>query len=148
MALNKEHIIQELHKLVDNAKVAECPTFFNDERLEDAFLMPETDSEGYSDIIPVISHSYSYGKDEEGVLILSKGSADITSRLYTKYLDSEALVWDSAEERLFLYMPDPEEPRVAFKGSRWQFAKRLKHKDGLLCLRDIYYEYLEHNKAV
>ena len=40
--------------------------------------------------------------------------------------DEEVLVWDSVKEELFLYVPDPNGPRVAFKGSKWQFAKRLK----------------------
>ena len=121
----------------------ECPFIFNDELLEDAFKFPELDENGYSDSIPTIWNDYGYGKDEDGVLIITRKSASIGSNLYSKYLDEEAIVWDSINERLLFYIPDPEEPRMAFKGSAWQTAKRLKPEYKYdLALRDIYCELM------
>ena len=133
--------------MIANAKEPTTPDFLNDDRLEDAFLTPETDNEGYSPEIPAIWNDYGYGKYPDGVLFITLKSASIKSSLYSKYLDQEALVWDSIKERLLLYVPDSEEPRMAFKGSAWQFAKRLKPEyDKFMSLRDIYEEYLESLK--
>ena len=139
MTNDKEKLLKELQNLIKDAKTPECPTFFNDERLQDAFKEPVTDPEGYCDPIPAIWNDYGYGKDADGVLFISSKSATIESRLYSKYLDCEALVWDSAKQRLLYYAPDPENPKVAFKGSLWQFAKRLKPEyEDCISLRDIY----------
>ncbi len=139
MPIDKERILKQLQEMAQNAKALECPKFFDDERFEDAFLVPETDEEGYSESIPAIYGDYGYGKYSDGVLFITLKSASLETRLYSKYLDSEALVWDSVSERLLLYVPDPIEPRVAFKGSRWQFAKRLKPEyEDCISLKDIY----------
>ena len=147
MTIDKERILKQLQEMAQNAKVSEYPKFFDDERFEDAFLVPETDEEGYSESIPAIYGDYGYGKYSDGVLFITLKSASLETCLYSKYLDSEALVWDSISERLLLYVPDPTEPKIAFKGSRWQFAKRLKPEfEDYITLRDVYYEYLENLK--
>lgn len=147
MPLDRDKLFKQFQEMIANAKEPVIPDFLNDARLEDAFLTPEIDSEGYSPEIPAIWSDYGYGKYPDGVLFITLKSAFIKSSLYSKYLDEEALVWDSFKERLLLYVPDPEEPRMAFKGSAWQFAKRLKPEfDEFLTLRDIYNEYLESLK--
>ena len=143
MPLDRDKLLKQFEEMITNAKEPTTPDFLNDDRLEDAFLTPETDNEGYSPEIPAIWNDYGYGKYPDGVLFITLKSASIKSSLYSKYLDEEALVWDSIKERLLLYVPDPEEPRMAFKGSAWQFAKRLKPEyDEFMSLRDIYEEYL------
>ena len=88
--------------MIANAKEPTTPDFLNDDRLEDAFLTPETDNEGYSPEIPAIWNDYGYGKYPDGVLFFTLKSASIKSSLYSKYLNEEALVWDSIKERLLL----------------------------------------------
>lgn len=140
---NKEEIISKLKEIVSNAQEPICPDVLLDERLEDAFKISETDEEGYSEEVPIIWQDYGYGKMEDGTLVIMRRSASFVSRLYTKYLDEEALVWDQYKERLLLYLPDENEPRMGFKGSTWWFAKKLKPEYKLTCsLRDIYKEYL------
>ena len=142
-----EELLAEVKQRAANAPPITCPVFLCDDRLEDAWKAPECDEEGYSESIPAIYNDYSYGKDDNGIMILSLKSATLETRLYSKYLDEEALVWDSLKERLLLYVPNPKEPRIAFKGSRWLFAKRLKqeYKD-LITLRDVYYEIMEEKQ--
>ena len=123
MTTDKDKILKQLQEMAINAPKTECPFIFNDERLEDAFKEPIADENGCCESIPAIWNDYGYGKYDDGVLFITLKSATIKSDLYSKYLDSEALVWDSVNERLLLYLPDPTEPRMAFKGSRWQFAK-------------------------
>ena len=136
-----EELLAEVKQKVANAQPITCPNFLCDDRLEDAWKSPECDEEGYSESIPAIYNDYSYGKDDNGIMILSLKSATLETRLYSMYLDEEALVWDSLKERLFLYVPNPEEPRMAFKGSRWLFAKRLKPEcKDFITLRDVYCE--------
>ena len=137
--MNSDDIQKELMELIRNAKAPVIPKVFDDERLEDAFKVPIYDENGYAESLPAIYGSYGYGQYPDGVKILSLRSASLETRLYSKYLDEEALVWDSVKEELFLYVPDPNGPRVAFKGSNWQFAKRLKpeYKD-FISLRTIY----------
>ena len=67
-----------------------------------------------------------------------KKSAKIASTLYSRYLDEEALVWDANKQRLLLYIPDPQNPKMAFKGSGWTCAKKLKDNNGILDLADVY----------
>lgn len=76
--------------------------------------------------MPVVWADYGYGQTPDGVKILTKRSATTASALYSKYLDEEALVWDSLKQELFVYVPDAECPSVAFKGSSWLCAKKLK----------------------
>ena len=147
MAIDKEKKRKQFMEMVKNAKPIECPDFLKDVRLEDAFKEPVTDEDGYSEPIPAIFNDYHHTKNEDGVLILSSQGASLVTNLYSKYLDDEALVWDSNKERLLLYVPDPNEPRMAFKSPSWQFAKRLKPEfEDYITLRDVYYEYLEGNK--
>ena len=146
MAINQDNIRTMLQDMAQKAKAPECPAILQDERLEDVFKTPVYDKDGYSEELPTIWNDYSYGKYDDGTLIITLKSASISSNLYSKYLDEEALVWDSVNERLLLYIPDPEEPSMAFKGSSWQFAKRLKPEYDILSLRDIYEEYFESNK--
>lgn len=143
MPIDREKMFKEFQKLLENAKVPECPPIFMDERLEDAFLEPIADENGYCASIPALCKDYEYGKFDNGVLFITKRSAFIKSSLYSKYLNEESLVWDSINSRLLLYIPDAEEPRLAFKGSAWQFAKKLKPEfEEFITLRDIYFEYL------
>ena len=112
----------------------------NDDRLEDAFKTPTCDENGYAEQMPVIGTCYGYGQTSDGVKILTKKSAKAASTLYSKYLNEEALVWDSSKQELFMYVPDTECPAVAFKGSCWQYAKRLKRECSHLNIDDIYQE--------
>ncbi len=143
MAIDKDNQKEQFLEKVKNAKVPECPSFFNDERLEDAFKTPVTDDNGECEPLPVIWDDYGYGKDNDGVLFINSKSASIKSNLYSKYLEKETLVWDSVNKRLLLYVPDHESPKMAFKGSHWQFAKRLKPEyEDYINLRDVYYELI------
>ena len=114
------------------------PEFAYADLLEDAFKTPVIDEEGRSESLPTIWNDYSYGKTEEGILIITNKSAKIASTLYSRYLDEEALVWDANKQRLLLYIPDPQNPKMAFKGSGWTCAKKLKDNDGILDLADVY----------
>ena len=114
------------------------PVFAHADLLEDAFKTPVIDEEGRSESLPTIWNDYSYGKTEEGILIITNKSAKIASTLYSRYLDEEALVWDANKQRLLLYIPDPQNPKMAFKGSGWTCAKKLKDNDGILDLADVY----------
>lgn len=114
------------------------PVFAHADLLEDAFKTPIVDEEGHSDFLPTIWNDYSYGETEEGILIITNKSAKIASTLYSRYLDEKALVWDANKQRLLLYIPDPQNPKMAFKGSGWTCAKKLKDNDGILDLADVY----------
>lgn len=141
MAIDKEEIPNRLQDMGSNIQTPDCPAFLLDERLEDAFRAPACNEEGYSEPLPTIWKNYSYGEYQDGTLFITLKSASINSNLYSKYLDEEALVWDSINERLLLYTPDPEKPRIAFKGSNWQYAKRLKPEyEDYITLRDVYCE--------
>ena len=143
MTINKDKLKEELLDMVEKAQVPDCPFFLDDDRLEDAFKTPVMDDDGKCEPLPAIWNDYGYGKYDDGVLFITLKSASIMSNLYSKYLDEKALVWDSVKEKLFLYIPDPAEPRMAFKGSRWQYAKRLKteFKDSVT-LRGVYCELI------
>ena len=114
------------------------PVFAHADLLEDAFKTPAVDEEGRSESLPTIWNDYSYRETEEGILIITNKSAKIASTLYSRYLDEEALVWDANKQRLLLYIPDPQNPKMAFKGSGWTCAKKLKDNDGILDLADVY----------
>lgn len=114
------------------------PVFAHADLLEDAFKTPIVDEEGRSESLPTIWNDYSYGETEEGILIITNKSAKIASTLYSRYLDEEAIVWDANKQRLLLYIPDPQNPKMAFKGSGWTCAKKLKDNDGILDLADVY----------
>ena len=114
------------------------PVFAHADFLEDAFKTPIVDEEGRSESLPTIWNDYSYGETEEGILIITNKSAKIASTLYSRYLDEEAIVWDANKQRLLLYIPDPQNPKMAFKGSGWTCAKKLKDNNGILDLADVY----------
>ncbi len=136
---DKDKLFQEFIEKVRNAQAPACPAILKDERLEDAFKKPETDDEGYSESLPTIWEEYGYGQKKNGVLVITLKSASMASNLYAQYLDEEALVWDYNKERLLLYLPDPSQPKMAFKGSSWQFAKKLKPEfEGIFTLEEIY----------
>ena len=116
------------------------PVFAHADLLEDAFKTPIVDEEGRSESLPTIWNDYSYRETEEGILIITNKSAKIASTLYSKYLDEKALVWDATKQRLLLYIPDPQNPKMAFKGSGWSCAKKLKSHNGPLDLADVYLE--------
>ncbi|MBR4389818.1 MAG: hypothetical protein IKT00_11640 [Prevotella sp.] len=139
--MDREKLKEQFMEMAKNAKEPVCPDVLNDERLEDAFKTSECDEEGYSESIPAIYGDYGYGMYPNGVKFLTLRSASLETSLYSKYLDEEALVWDSVKEELFLYVPDPDGPKVAFKGSRWQYAKKLKPEYSMLSLVDIYLEW-------
>ena len=144
MAINKEEMIKQLQEMAKNAKALDCPAILQDERLEDAFKTPPVDDEGYSEEIPIIWQDYDYGKMDNGILTIVRRSATFSSRLYTKCLDEKAHVWDQYKERLLLYLPDEEDPRMGFKGSTWWFAKKIKPEYKTTCtLEEIYQEYLK-----
>ena len=113
----------ELEKCLRSSLVEQA---LNEDRLEDAFKTPICDENGYAEQMPVVWADYGYGQTQDGVKILTKRSAKTASSLYSKYLDEEALVWDSLKQELFVYVPDAECPAVAFKGSSWLCAKKLK----------------------
>ena len=112
----------------------------NDPRLENAFKAPAADADGYCERIPVVGLDYKYFVNEAGIKTLSTKSAMITSSLYPKYLDEEALVWDSIKQELFHYIPDEQCPEIAFKVSGWQYALKLKKEYSYMNLCDIYKE--------
>lgn len=142
-SLDVESLRNRFLEMAKNAKEPTCPGFFNDERLEDAFKEPVRDEDGCAPPLPTIYNEYVYGKYQDRVKFLSITSAFLQTNLYSKYLDDEALVWDSEDKRLYLYVPNPASPNVAFKGSRWQFAKRLKPEfKNYITLRDVYYEIM------
>lgn len=119
----------------------ECPTLLIDDRFEDAFKTPNFDENGYSESIPAVWGDYKYAEDANGIKIISASySTMIESSLYNRYLDEEALVWDFGRNRLLLYEPDPERSKLAFKGSCWVYAKKLKPEYSNLSLKDIYLE--------
>lgn len=136
-----------MEELVFSSSEPIIPEALNDERLENAFKAPVYNNEGYAETMPCVWNSASYGQTEDGVKIISLKSATVASGLYSNYLDEEAIVWDSAKEELFLYVPDPKCPTVAFKGGNWICAKRLKMEYCYFTLYDIYLELNEKVKA-
>ena len=119
----------------------ECPTPLIDDRFEDAFKTPDCDEDGYSESIPSVWGDYRFAEDANGIKIISAAySAMIESRLYSRYLDEEALLWDFGRNRLLLYEPDPEQPKLGFKGMCWVYAKKLKPEYSNHSLKDIYLE--------
>ena len=114
------------------------PAVLDTSYLEDAFKTSQCDERGYAELCPVISSRYSHGETEDGIKVLSLKSAIIASSLYTRYLDEEALVWAQAEGELYLYVPDSQCPRIAFKSMSWTCARRLTSEFRHIDLRDIY----------
>ena len=114
------------------------PVFAHADLFEDAFKTPIVDAESRSESIPAIWDDYSYGETEEGLLTISSKSAQTTSSLYSKYLEEKALVWDARHQRLLIYIPDTQTPKMAFKGSGWTCAKKLKNPKSTIGLEDIY----------
>lgn len=131
---------QELSELFANSDTSKPYFLLNDHRLENAFKQPVADAEGYCESIPVVDLYYKYSVTEAGIKTLSLMSAMISSSLYSKYLDEEALVWDSIKQELFHYIPDERCPKIAFKGSGWQYAMKLKREYSYMDLCDIYKE--------
>ena len=137
----KETVKKMLMDKIGSLKEPILPEALNDERLEDAFKESLCDEQGYSPNMPGVWDSSRYGKTADGVKILSLKSARSASSLYLRYLDEEALVWDAAEQELFLYVPDKKCPTVAFKGGRWLCAKKLKLSYWLdVSIYDVYKE--------
>lgn len=122
------------------------PEFAYANLLEDAFKTPVVDSEGHSESIPAIWDDCSYDETEEGILTISSKSAKTTSTLYSRYLDEEALVWNTNKQRLLLYIPDPQNPKMAFKGSGWTCAKKLKGQKSIIGLEDVYIQSIKNQK--
>ena len=137
-SIDKDKILAELMEMAKNAKVPECPKILFDDRLEDAFKEPVYDEDGYSEAIPAIWGNYEYEKLDNIFPAITKRCALISSNLYSKYLDEAAIVWDQNKDQLLLYIPDKDEPRMAFKGSAFPVAKKLKpeYKD-VFSLTDI-----------
>lgn len=141
-----EDVKKLIQEKIDSYTEPTLPEALNDERLEDAFKSPICDNEGRAPHMPVIGSSYRYGQTPEGVKILSYKSATVASSLYSKYVDEDAIVWDSNKQELFLYTPDYEHPATAFKGGNWLCAKRLKKEYSYLNTYDVYMELLEETK--
>lgn len=139
-SLDADKLKEDFLEMVKNAKEPTCPDVLNDDRLEDAFKQPVCDQDGYAESIPAIGEDYKYMIESDGTKVISAPSALIKSRLYSKYMDVRALVWDSAKEELFLYVPDFQQPKMAFKGGRWIYAKTLKSEFVDLSLKAIYKE--------
>lgn len=140
--MDLESLKKEFLEAVNNASNEPLyPAALDDPRLEDAFKNPAYDEEGRAENMPAISISYSkYGLTDDGIKIISLPSATISTSLYSKYLDEPALVWDIAEKELLLYWPDTENPCIAFKGSRWACARKLKAEYVHLSIKDVYKE--------
>ena len=138
--MSLDEIKKQMFEQINSSVEPFLPEALKDERLEDAFKFPATDDEGYAEQMPCIMNSYDYGKTEDDVKILTRKSASISSNLYSKYLDQEAIVWDATKNELFLYMPDSDSPAVAFKGSGWVCAKSLKLDYFHLNIYDVYKE--------
>ncbi|MBR5493344.1 MAG: HD domain-containing protein [Alistipes sp.] len=138
----------ELEKFLRSSLIEQA---LNEDRLEDAFKTPICDENGYAEQMPVVWADYGYGQTPDGVKILTKRSAKTASSLYSKYLDEEALVWDSLKQELFVYVPDAECPAVAFKGSSWLCAKKLKTEATIenrdLNIYEVYKEILSKIKG-
>ena len=118
----------------------ELPAALSDERLEPAFKTPVWDEKGYSDPIPAIWGVDRYAKYPNGVLMLDSSCATVASRLYIRYLNGPALVWDAACNQLYLYRPRPDSPKLAFKGGRWMWSGKLKPEFAGLSLEEVYLE--------
>ena len=86
-----------------------------------------------------------YIEQDNGVRLITTANSRVITNQYSKYLDTDALVWDSYKERLLIYISDPENPKMAFKGSSWLFAKRLRPEFADLSLEDIYLEAIKSN---
>lgn len=129
-----------LEKMLNAAEQPIIPDALNDERLEDAFMEPEYNEDGYAASMPIIWNSSSYGQTSEGVKILSLRSARTASGLYSKYVDEYALIWDASKQELFLYVPDEKCRTVAFKGGSWLCAKKLKIQYWDLNIYEVYKE--------
>ena len=146
--LHTEMQQDELEKCLRSSLIEQA---LNEDRLEDAFKTPICDENGYAEQMPVVWADYGYGQTPDGVKILTKRSAKTASSLYSKYLDEEALVWDSLKQELFVYVPDAECPAVAFKGSSWLCAKKLKTEAVIenrdLNIYEVYKEILSKIKG-
>lgn len=140
--MDLESLKNEFLEAVNNSSSETLhPAVLDDPRLENAFKTPAYDEEGRSENMPAISTSYSkYGFTDDCIKIISLPSATICTSLYSKYLDVPALVWDIAEKELLLYWPDTENPCIAFKGSRWACARKLKAEYAHLSIKDVYKE--------
>ena len=124
--MDSEEIKKILIDKVNYSTEPVLPEALNDVRLEDAFKSPIYDEQGYAPCMPAIVDSNICHNLPDDVKAISYLSATLTSELYSKYLDEEAIVWDNATQELLLYIPDKSHPAVAFKGSRWQYAWKLK----------------------
>ena len=134
-----ESLKKEFLAMIEENK--DCPLYpsvLDSSFLEDAFKGPMYDEQGYSESLPAITSHYRHGETSDGIKILSSRSAIIASSLYTRYLDEEALVWDQAKGELYLYVPDSQCPRIAFKSMNWTCARRLTSEFRHIDLRDIY----------
>ena len=138
--MDVNEIKKMLQEAMDSYVEPTIPEALNDVRLEDAFKESTCDEEGRSISMPCVWDSSSYGQTPDGVKVLSLKSARSVSSLYSKYLDEMALVWDMAKQELFLYIPDDKCPTIAFKGSNWLCAKKLKVEYWDLNLYDVYKE--------
>ena len=139
--INDELKNEILNKMTQPAP--ELPASLSDERLEPAFKTPVTNEEGYSDPIPAIWGVDKYFEHPNGVLMLDSSCATVASRLYSHYLDEPALVWDAACDKLYLYRPRPDSPKLAFKGCRWMWSGKLKPECAGLRLKEVYLELSE-----
>lgn len=118
----------------------ELPSALSDDRSEPAFKESADNEEGYSECLPVVWTAESCDKLPNGILIINIESAVAASQLYSKYLDEEALVWDAAGNELYLYRPQENSPKLAFKGGRWMWSGKLKAEYAGQNLEEIYLE--------
>lgn len=140
--MDLESLKNEFLEAVNNASNEPLyPAALDDPRLEDAFKTPAYDEEGRAENMAAITLDYDkYGMTDDGIKIISIRSTVIGTNLYSRYLDEPALVWDLAKKELLLYLPEPESPSVAFKGSRWTCARKLKAEYTHLSINDVYKE--------
>jgi hypothetical protein len=113
------------------------PDALNDPRLEYSFKSPDCRE---PEMLPAIWKDYGYEETADGVKIISAKSAKIASDVYLHYVDEETIVWDADRKEMFLYIPDMENPRLAFKGTSWICARKLKDEYSHLNLYDVYME--------
>ena len=135
-------ILEQAKERLVNAKPPTLPAIFmEDSRLEDAFKVSEMDEKGYSESIPSVLYSTLSPIEEGEFLYITSKVAMIESRLYSRYLDEEAIIWDGGREELYFYKPNPEQPKLAFtSGQGVWFAKKLKAEYADQSLEDIYKE--------
>ncbi len=141
--MENDEVRQMLRQIMESAAAAPPPTcpdiLMEDTRLEDAFKKPIADKNGYCCPLPAIWYAAFPEAEDDGISIITSAHAGVVSNLYSRYLDEESIIWDAGREKLYLYKPNPQHPRLAFKsGMGVLFAKKLRPEFADLSLKDVY----------